>query len=187
MKLSITAGVAVAVSIVSVSARATTIPARNVDPQFSPFAKCIQMHHPGFPKDGCKLTSQEMRDCVDQTQPKVWRAELVEDDVLLYEPEEADAVKPRDILDTVQVLGKQLYLNKKPWCDGNQVHDKFMWVEDIVSDANNVCSQLKTTTTTSTISKRMVVLMQLSICSPTDTISKATSSRTIATSPQTTS
>jgi hypothetical protein len=143
MKLSATTGVAVAMSIAMVSARATTIPARSVDPQFSPFAKCIQEHHPGFPKDGSKPTSQEMHDCVDRMQPKARRAEAGEDDVLFYEPEAADAVKPRGIVDTVQVLGKQLYLNQKPWCEGKEVHDNFVWVEDIVSNATSVCLDLK--------------------------------------------
>jgi hypothetical protein len=135
--------VAVAVSIVCVSARATTIPARSVDPQFPALAKCIQKTSPGFPKDGSKPTTQQLRDCVDQTQPKARRAEAAEDDVLLYEPEEADAVKPRGIVDTTQVLGQQLYLNKKPWCEGTQVHDNFVWVGDIVPKANDVCSRLK--------------------------------------------
>jgi hypothetical protein len=133
-------------SIASVSARATALPARDVNPQFSPFAKCIQKHHPGFPKDGSNPTPQETRDCIDQMQPKDRRAEAFDDDVLLYEPEETDAVQPRGIMgiiDTAQVLGKQLYLSKKPMCDGTQLHDNFVWVEDIVSQADRVCSQLK--------------------------------------------
>jgi len=143
MKLGITTGVAVAMSIVSVSARAAAIPARGVDPQFSPFAKCIQQHHAGFPKDGSTPTPQETRDCINQLQPHVRRAEALDDDVLLYEPEETNAVQARGIIDTAQVLGKQLYLNKKPRCDGTEVHDNFVWVEDIVSQADRVCSQLK--------------------------------------------
>jgi hypothetical protein len=135
--------VAVAVSIVCVSARATTIPARSVDPQFPALAKCIQKTSPGFPKDGSKPTTQQLRDCVDQTQPKARRAEAAEDDVLLYEPEEADAVKPRDLIDTAQVLGQMLYLNKKPWCDGTEVHENFVWVADITAKANDICSRLK--------------------------------------------
>ena len=132
-----------AMSITVVFARPTSIPARSVDPQFSPLAKCIQQHHPGFPKDGSVPTSQEMRDCVDQVHPKDRRAEAREDDVLLYEPETADAVKPRGIVDTVQVLGKQLYLNQKPWCDGKDVHDNFVWIEDIISNVTSVCEDLK--------------------------------------------
>ncbi|KAI8930548.1 hypothetical protein NX059_012160 [Plenodomus lindquistii] len=136
-------GVAVAVTIVSVSARATAIPARGVNPQFSPLALCIQKLHPGFPKDGSNPTSQEMSDCVEQTLPKARRAEAFEDDVLLYEPNKTDTVKPRNIVDQVQVLGKQLYLREKALCVGDEVHDNFVWVEDIVSSAKNVCGELK--------------------------------------------
>jgi hypothetical protein len=53
------------------------------------------------------------------------------------------AVEARSIIDTAQVLGKQLYLSKAPLYDGDKVQANFVWVEDIVSQADRVCSQLK--------------------------------------------
>jgi hypothetical protein len=145
MKLNITSGIAIAVTIVSVSARATTIPARSVDMQLSPLALCIQKYHPGYPADGSKPSSQEMRTCVDQSfNHKARRSEESENnDVLIYEPEQSDTVKPRAIVDTIQVLGKQLYMAKKPMCDGTNLEKNFVWVEDVQTHVDDVCLQLK--------------------------------------------
>lgn len=68
MKSTIIPSVTMAIGIVSATARATTIPAHGVDPQFLSFAKCVQGHHPGFLHNGSIPTSSDIGDCVDQVQ-----------------------------------------------------------------------------------------------------------------------
>ncbi|KAF2175417.1 hypothetical protein K469DRAFT_683962 [Zopfia rhizophila CBS 207.26] len=148
---------AILIDITLVSAKPLEIQERDIDPQHSPFIKCIQQKHPKFPGEG-KPTSQEVRKCVGETRPKAKRDEEVPgpegrpvEGELVYEPEVGSSVEPRGIVDKVFRVGKDLYLDKKPWCDGDKTHDNFVWVSDIRAKSNDICKQLREQIDTSEI------------------------------------
>ena len=108
------------------------------DPQYSPFAQCIRQKYSNYPTEGTP-NPKDIRQCLDGVQHKAKR----DDEMLVYEPDEKNPIERRGIIDTVTTLGKQLFLDKKPYCDGDRVHDNFVWVEDIRARSNDVCKGLR--------------------------------------------
>ncbi|KAF2276882.1 uncharacterized protein EI97DRAFT_433106, partial [Westerdykella ornata] len=122
---------------------AITLPPRH-DPQYPPLIKCLQESHSGYPNDGSTPTSQEMRKCVEKIKSNQHDAVVARDDEeLIWEPEEGDNVQTRDIIDTVQVLGKSLFLDKKATLCSDGLNDEFMWAEDMREKVQPACDRMK--------------------------------------------
>jgi hypothetical protein len=107
--------------------------------------------YPDYPKT-TNIDKAHVAYCFDQTKPKGKREEadtasnsssLPEPDELVYEPEEKGALQARGFVDKIVVAGKDLFLAPKPTCSAPEVPDNFMWVEDVIAKAGDVCERIK--------------------------------------------
>lgn len=148
MKYSATILLAVAVGILSVRASPIDLQERAANADTPPVTKCLRQKYPGFPKDG-KPSHEEIRACIKEAQPKVKREETpsaeqrAATDELIYEADTGPSIHPRGIVDTVDRLGKSLHLEKRAFCPIPELHNEFVWAKDVVSKANDICTQLK--------------------------------------------
>lgn len=139
---------AVAVSIVSVQASPVTVHARAPGVLSDPFVKCLRQTYPTFPKEGSP-TAQEIQTCSDPNQPRAKRetapTEPTTRESIYYTPENTTQVLPRGVFaDTAKVLDQVLSLGMEPSCkeedkSDSTLHDEFVWADDVISIANQVC------------------------------------------------
>tara|TARA_R110002003_G_scaffold2995_2_gene24759 strand:+ start:381 stop:1211 length:831 start_codon:yes stop_codon:yes gene_type:complete len=140
---------AVAVSIVSVQATPVTVHARAPGVLSDPFVKCLRQTYPNFPKEGSP-TGQEIQTCSDQSRPRAKRDTVPPEPITgesKYVLDNTTQVLSRGLLpDTAKVLDQVLSLGMEPSCkekddSDSTLHDEFVWADDVVSIANEVCDQ----------------------------------------------
>ncbi|KAF2446597.1 hypothetical protein P171DRAFT_430721 [Karstenula rhodostoma CBS 690.94] len=139
-----------AVCLASVGANPLQSHKRDATPQYSGVTTCLQKVYPNFPAEG-KPTPEEARNCLqEQTHAKRAdrlhaRDESLEAGELIYEPDTGGVatVQPRGLVESVLRLGKNLYIDKSPFCYGTEVHDNFVWVDDVRAKSNEICQQLR--------------------------------------------
>jgi hypothetical protein len=133
--------VALAVSMESVCAAPAQEAPYALSTPSDPFVACVQKTFPRFPKEG-EPTTEQLRACFPGARPQVAR-ELVSRNAL----DEFDSVlQPRGWSDLIQVLGKPMGVDQKSACSNEngeptKLHDEFVWVEDVVNAADNLCDQ----------------------------------------------
>jgi hypothetical protein len=151
MKYNASVLTAVAVTLVSVQASPVTVHARAPGVLSDPFVNCLRQTYPRFPREGSP-TVQEIQTCSDPNRPRSKRetapTEPTTEDSI-FAPENATQVLPRGLfIDTAKVLDQVLSLGAEPTCrekdssESSTLHDEFVWADDVISIASQVCDKV---------------------------------------------
>lgn len=136
---------ALAMSTVSVhAAPAQEVPSAAFTPS-DPFVACVQKVVPGFPKAG-NPTQEQLRACFSGAPAPAAQAVFSRNTELDFD----SGLQSRDLTDTIQVLGELMGLDQKSVCQDEtgkptQLHDEFVWVEDVTNAAVGLCNDAMAT------------------------------------------
>ncbi|KAH6694930.1 hypothetical protein BKA61DRAFT_711359 [Leptodontidium sp. MPI-SDFR-AT-0119] len=136
-----------AISALASLASTSPLVERDINPQYSVYAKCIQEAVPAFPFGDVKPTAEKVGECFAriQTGGRGKRSAAAEPD-LQTSPAPVVAVGTSNTDLTIRGNDDDDVLNidASPWCDSDKVNDNFIWVTEIRDKAVDFCTILVT-------------------------------------------
>ncbi|KAG4436472.1 hypothetical protein IFR05_008057 [Cadophora sp. M221] len=125
-----------AISALASPASTSPLVERDINPQYSVYAKCIQEAFPAFPYGDVKPTAEKVGECFARIQTsRDKRSAGAEPD---WQTSPAlvvadDTTSNTDL--TIQANDDVLNLDAAPYCDNDKVNNHFIWVTEIRDNA----------------------------------------------------
>lgn len=119
---------------------ASPLDKRDINPQYSTLATCIRRSIPEYPHGGGKPTTSQVNGCLAEAKSSASTKRSL--GTSLPSQETRNDLSARNIIESVIKAGQTLSIDQKPFCDGEKVHDNFLWVTDIRESAVDICQEL---------------------------------------------